>query len=71
MEEGGMGWSCSFSRENQHGRYPYSKRMQLTCTAWVESLNTRDDGGGGGHIDHVKNISLYHPSTLCPLAAVC
>ena len=33
--------------------------MQLTCTAWVESLTLRDDGRGK-HTHHVRNISLYH-----------
>jgi hypothetical protein len=26
------------------------KRMQLTCTAWVESLNTRNDGWGKTYV---------------------
>ena len=43
------------------------KRMQLTFTAWVESLNTRDDGK---HIDRVKNMSLYQCMTF-PLVAIC
>jgi hypothetical protein len=33
------GWYC-----------PLLKRMQLTRTAWVESLNTRDDG----EVKHIK-----------------
>ena len=55
----------SFSRENQHGRYPYSKRMQLTCTAWVESLNTRDDGRGKTYrsCQKLESISLHDLST--------
>ena len=37
----------------------------MTYTAWVESRNARDDGGGGGsHTDPVKNISLYHSMTF-------
>ena len=31
--------------------------MQLTCTAWVEPLNTNDNGWAK-HIDSVKNWSL-------------
>ena len=42
--------------------------MQLTFTAWVESYNTRDNGGaeGGGeeHTDLVKIVSLYQCTSL-------
>jgi len=31
------------------------RRLQLTCTAWVESLNIKDDRQGGEHLDDVKN----------------
>lgn len=40
---------------------PFLKRMQLTGTACLESLNTRDDcrgGGGGTHRNPVKHIKL-------------
>jgi len=38
--------------------------VQLTCTTWVESLNTHDDSRGGGHTDPVKNIGLCHCMTV-------
>jgi len=37
---------------------PLVKRTQLTCTAWVEFFNTRNDGRGN-YIDPAKNMSLY------------
>jgi hypothetical protein len=65
---------CEFRTRNpDNPTYcPLLKRMQLTFTAWVVSFNTCDDeGGGGGHIDHVKNISPYHCVTFFPLVAIC
>ena len=40
---------------------PLVKRMQLTCTAWVESLNTRDDGRGKTYrsCQKLESISLH------------
>jgi hypothetical protein len=46
------------------------KRMHLTYTVWVESLNSRDDGREE-HTDHVKNMSLYHCMAFFPLVAIC
>ena len=48
------------------------KRMKSTCTAWVESSNTRDDGRGGKkYADLVKNMSLYHRTNFLSLLAIC
>ena len=44
---------------------PLLKRMQLSCTAWVESLKTSEDGREK-HRDHVKKyapLSLHDLST--------
>ena len=44
-------------------------RMQLTFTAWVQSLNTFDDDQGE-HIDPVKNISQYQCMTFFPRVTI-
>jgi len=38
--------------------------MQLTRTAWVDSLNTRDD-------DPVENVNVIHCMTFFPLVTIC
>jgi hypothetical protein len=46
---------------------PFFKRMQLTCSAWVATNNTRDDSPE--YPD--KNMSLYYCVTFFPLVAIC
>jgi hypothetical protein len=48
---------------------PLLKRMQ-TCTARVESLNTREDGRGK-HTDHVKYMRLCQCVAFFLLVVVC
>jgi hypothetical protein len=43
--------------------------MLLTCTSWVESRNTRDDGRGNR--DRVKNMLLYHCMDFFSLVVIC
>lgn len=52
----------------------FLERMQLTCTAWVESLNTSDDGRGGKIYlscqKHASVLLLDLLSTGCRLLGV-
>jgi hypothetical protein len=50
---------------------PLHKRMHLTCRAWVESLNTRDDDRRKKFIVPIKNISLHDYVTLYLLVVIC
>jgi len=47
------------------------KRVQLTWTVWVDSLNTRDDGRGQQNIYPAKNTSFHHWLTFFILVAIC
>jgi hypothetical protein len=47
---------CHFTRIEKY--CPLHKRMQMTCTAWVESLNTCDDGWGKTNTSCQKHESL-------------
>ena len=67
---------CAVDREKlqpeaRSRQYCPLKKMHVTCTAWVESLSTQDNGQGGEHTDPVKNMNLYHCMTFFPLVAIC
>jgi hypothetical protein len=52
---------------------PLLKRKQLTCAAWVESLNTCDDGRGGGtyrSCEKRTSLSLHELFSTCRLLPV-
>jgi hypothetical protein len=59
----------SFSLPNGY-QCPLLNRMYLTFTAWVQSLNTCDDGRGK-HTDPVKNASFGRCTTTYPPVAIC
>jgi hypothetical protein len=46
----------------------FLRRMQFTCTGWVQSLNTRDDGRGKTYRPCQKP---NHFMTFLPLIAIC
>jgi len=48
-----------------HTYYPLLKKNQLTCTAWVQSLNIRVDGRGKTQRSGQKRMNF------CPMAAMC
>jgi hypothetical protein len=45
---------------------PSLKRMHVTCTAWVEPLNKRDDGREE-QIDLVKNMCVLSLHDVLPI----
>jgi hypothetical protein len=47
------------------------KRVQLTWTVWIVSLNTCNDNRGQQNIYLVKNTSFYHWLTFFLLVAIC
>jgi hypothetical protein len=49
---------------------PLLKRNQMTCTAWTESLSTRDDSRDKTDIS-CQNMSLHYCMTFFPLVANC
>jgi hypothetical protein len=55
-----------------HFRGKVLKKMQLTCTVWLESLKNKRDDGRRKHIpiNPVKNTSLYHLMTFFLLVAI-
>ena len=50
---------------------PLLKRIQFTCTACIESINTRDDGGDK-HIRSTfcQNMNLYHCMAFFTFVAI-
>ena len=50
---------------------PLLMRMQFTCTEWVESLNTRDDGGDNHIRTSCQNMNLYHCIAFFTFVAIC
>ena len=66
------------SRTSQRNIYcPLLNRMQLTFTAWVQSLKIGDDGRGNTHIVPMfsenlsKTTTHYYYKTFCPMVVIC